>query len=370
MAVTFARPEIFERTGERNNSSSYLRFPDSPNPHSILLVFKNYDFSGFEGGFGQLLTANRVGSRSSGIGLRGSNSVELPFPKQLVDGTNLRLNNFERDKATEQVAQRINNFLQGGEGNAIGDIPGMIQQLGAGLSSLIGEGAGGMEAFRDLATDVLGTDVSDAATAAQYLLRSKLPGDISRSIDLVTGQTINPRETLAFEGVNLRTHQFNWDLYPSNEGDSERIREIVQMIKRNSLPGVSSIAGIPKAFLQYPSTVDMYLIGVNREHYMKFKTSMINSFTVDYGANGMAFMKGGKPASVNLSIQLTELEIETAEDYGAPARTTAPSNRRETADEVSGSAAAQAPRPRPRPVTPPPATNPPPPFNPDLNRPQ
>lgn len=347
---------------------SYLRFPDSPNPHSILLVFKNYDFAGFAGGFSQLLNANRVGARSSGVGLRGSNSVELPFPKQLVDGTNLRLNAFERDKVTEQIAQRINNFLNGqAVDTQIGDIPGMIQQLGAGVSQLVGDGTGGLEAFQNLAASVLGTDVADAATAAQYLLRSKLPGDISRSLDLVTGQTVNPRETLAFEGVNLRTHQFNWDLYPSNQGDSDRIREIVQLIKRNSLPGVTSIAGIPKAYLKYPSTVDMYLIGVNREHYMKFKTSMITSFTVDYGANGMAFMKGGKPASVNIALSMTELEIETAEDYGAPSSSPPPANRAETPADTT-TPVATPPRPPARPpVT---ATNPPPPFNPNISGPQ
>jgi hypothetical protein len=62
----------------------------------------------------------------------------------------------------------------------------------------------------------------------------------------------------------------------------------------------------------------VYLIGVNREYYMKFKTSMVTSFGVDYGAGGtLSIMKGGKPAGVNISMQLSELEIETAHDYGA-----------------------------------------------------
>ena len=61
----------------------------------------------------------------------------------------------------------------------------------------------------------------------------------------------------------------------------------------------------------------MYLLGVNEEHYMKFKTSMVTQFTVDYGAGGgVAIMKGGKPAGVTINISLQELEIETAHDYG------------------------------------------------------
>ena len=62
----------------------------------------------------------------------------------------------------------------------------------------------------------------------------------------------------------------------------------------------------------------MYLIGVSKEHYIKFKPAMVTSFNVDYGAGGnMSFMKCGKPAGVNIALNLTELEIETAEDYGA-----------------------------------------------------
>lgn len=315
-----SRPEVFRRDAELASASNNLRFPDKPNPHSMLLVFKQYDYDRYASGdFASLRNAN-LGSggsgRSSGIGLRTTNSIELPFPKQLTDSTSLRINSFERDVFTEQIARRIQDYLSGGaDSSSVGDIPAILQSMGAGFSQML---TGGVGDVGDILGSVGGTSLADVATSAQYLLRSRLPGDISRSIDLVTEQTINPRETLAFEGVNLRTHQFNWDLYPSNFADSERIREIVNLVKRNSLPTTQSLGTIEKAFLRYPSTVDMYLIGVNREHYIKFKTSMITSFTVDYGAGGsMSFLKGGKPAAVNIAINATELEIETAEDYGA-----------------------------------------------------
>jgi len=44
---------------------------------------------------------------------------------------------------------------------------------------------------------------------------------------------------------------------------------------------------------------------------------MITEFSVDYGAGGgVSIMKGGKPAGVTLSLNMTELEIETSHDYG------------------------------------------------------
>lgn len=316
-----SRPEVFSRQAELNNSMGSLRFPDKPNPHSILLVFKEYNYEqGFdEGRFSNLLNAATFRRRSSGITLRNANSIELPFPRQLVDSTNLRINAFERDLLTEQIANRVNNYISGGSSpSTVRDIPDIIQGMGAGISQLLSGASTGR--MNEMLSSILDTDLATVATSAQYLLRKNLPGDISRSIDIATGQTINPRETLAFEGVNLRTHQFNWDLYPNNVADSERIREIVNLIKRNVLPTTQNLdgLGIAKAFLKYPSTVEMYLLGISQEHYIKFKPSMVTSFNVDYGAGGnMSFMKGGKPAAVNISLNLTELEIETAEDYGA-----------------------------------------------------
>lgn len=320
--ISSSRPEVKYRDEEYNSAMSQLRFPDKPFPHSMLLVFKKYDYSGYGqdgaiGRFNTLLRAERDATgRSSGASLRSSNSIELPFPKQLSDSTSLRLNGYERDLLTEQIAQRINGYLEGGSADAVSDIPGILQDMGAGFSQMLtGASNGDLE---KVAQSILGTSVKDVASAAQYILRSKLPGDIQKSINTATGQALNPRETMAFEGVDLRTHQFNWDLFPSNKNDSERIREIVNMLKRNSLPETVTLGTISKAFLRYPSTVDMYLIGVNREYFMKFKTSMIRSFSVDYGAGGnMSIMEGGKPAGVNISIQFAELEIETAHDYGA-----------------------------------------------------
>lgn len=327
------RPEAARREKERSNGFNYLSFPTQPHPHSMLMVFKEYDFSRLYGkanadgtvGRGQaqrLLTASSDEfNRTSGISLRSSTSIELPFPKQLVDNTSIRANNMERDLFTESIARRINDYIDGSSSASVANIPGLIQGLGAGMSESLGGGTGpsAIDRAGDLASKILGTDLKDVATGAQYLLRRNLPGDISRTIDNVTGQTLNPRETLAFEGVNLRQHNFTWELFPNNQSDSESIRNIITTIKRNSLPEVQNLGGaIPSAFLKYPSTVDIYLIGINGEHFMKFKPSMVQSVGVDYGAAGsVSIMRGGKPAAVSLTLQMTELEIETAHDYGA-----------------------------------------------------
>ena len=326
------RPEYFRAEELSASAAGVLRFPDKPHPHTMLLVFKRYAYEDFSNGtFNRLqTTGSRTSSRSSrqsGISLRSTKTIELPFPKQLVDTTGLIVNNMQRDPLMESAATALTNFAKGGN-STLSDIPGLLQSGGADIAKAMaggGNSAGLGAAINSVAEGIAQTSTYDAATIAQYLLR-KMPlgiGDaLAPGMNLATGQAINPRETLNFEGVSLRSHQFDWDLYPSNQDDSERIREVVNAFKRFALPVTEDIGSgatsIARAFLRYPHICSAYLIGVNKDHFMQFKPSMIQNFTVNYAAGGqVGIMKGGKPQGVSISLQMQEMQIQTAEDYGA-----------------------------------------------------
>ena len=334
--MTTSRPEVYRGLKERNSAMGVIsRFPAKPMPHSILFVFKEYSY---EAGYAQnqyatgqngasgLINAATNGRRGSGVGIRSEKSVELPFPKQLQDSSNITLNGISRDPLVEQATNYLNQVAMGGQGT-IGDLPGSIQQLGAKIGAAMagGGGEGGIgTAIQDVARGIGDTTNKDAALIARYLLQqvSPLIGDVGQSINLAAGQVLNPKETLVFEGVQLRQHQFNWELFPESPEDSARINEIINMIKRSTLPQTIdfSAAGFDfnRAFLKFPHVVYTYLLGVDNSSFMKFKPAMVTNFTVDYGAGGMmAILKGGKPAGVTLSLSMQELAIETAEDYGA-----------------------------------------------------
>lgn len=334
-----SRPEVFRREAERDAASAvtHFRFPTKPYPHSILLVFKEYDYTNFTNDqYSQLLTsgADRTGRLIGrergevGVSLRTERSIELPFPKQLSDTTAPIINGVQRDPFIEELTGNIRNAMDGSS-TSLGDIPSMIQNLGAGAaSSLSGLGSGNLASkINDIAGQIGGVGTDKAAVLAAYLGRSvlnALPGDIGRNVNTATGEIINPRETLAFEGVALRSHQFTWDLYPSNTDDSKRIQEIVSIIKRSVLPRTQGLAAgdfsIGKAFLKYPHVLETYLIGVQDGYFMQFKPAFVTNVSVNYGASGsVAMLKGGKPAGVSLSLSMQELQIETAHDYGEEA---------------------------------------------------
>lgn len=318
-----------------DSDARLLSFPATPLPHTMLMVFKDYTYETL-GDYNVVNPLKTVGNRSaSNVEVRRQSSIELPFPTQLVDNNALNIGSYERNLVAANIADRLKPYMEGSQTTTL---QGALNNVGAAgsrafdglMSALANPRASAGSAASSIASaaqSALGMNAANAASGAQYLLRSKLDsvlgGEVSRTIDNVTGQTVNPRSTLAFTGVELKTHQFNWELYPSNRDDSDIIRQIVRTIQRNALPGVEDLPGISRAFLKYPAVVDMYLLGIDAEYWMKFKPCMITSFNVDYGGGGLvSIVKGGKPAAVNLSISLTELEIHTTEDYGGSRNTT------------------------------------------------
>jgi len=196
----------------------------------------------------------------------------------------------------------------------------LMQNVGSGFAS-----KGFKKSLEDIGAQLQQIGLRDAAAGASYLLRNFLPGDIGRSVGVYAGNVVNPKETLAFEGVNLKSHQFTWELYPFDKTDSETIKQIVHFLKTKALPETQGVningeEVISRAFLRYPSVVEIHLLGVDQTHFPRFKPCMIQSVNVDYGATGnIPIMTDGKPGAVQLGIQLQELEIHTANDYSGAA---------------------------------------------------
>jgi len=324
---------------KRNQTGKLITFPSKPHPHGMLMVFKKYNYRSVEEGYPLLKNTLRSATgRSAGVELAGQAGIQLPFPLGLVDNTSLRINNFQRDPLTESLAAAAKPFLQpggnsmsireagglafGGLKNLLNGIEGVGKDMASGNSPITARGI--MDSALEMGNKFLDTDLTKLGAAAAYLLRSNLPGDLGSQVDAVLGSAINPREALAFQGVDMKTHSFSWEMYPSNRTDSLAIKNIVNMLKSNSLPSVEDLSLgsgdnqvqiVAEAFLNYPAVVDIYLLGVNEEHFMKFKTCMVTNFTVDYGASETGMLQGGKPVAVNLGIQLAELAIHTANDY-------------------------------------------------------
>lgn len=278
------------------NRTKIDHFPSKIGTHGMLMVFNEYRF--MNPTTRQLL---RLSGNVGGVVSQSNGAVLLPIPNTLIDGNNVRIsgedmyNRFGAETAASAAAKMQEDYRAGG-----------ISGVGLGAVTSIGS------AFNQ--ARVPGAE--DAMFLARRMFGDNfLLGPVSQGV----GATINPKASLVFEGVNLKSFNFDWVLAPSEKAESDLIRNIIQRLKINALPAYNPESAFTRAMLNYPSTVDIFLLGVDPSYYFLFKTAMIRSVNVNYTPNGLSVLRGGKPSAVNLSIELQEMDIHTANDYGAAA---------------------------------------------------
>jgi len=282
------------------NRTKIDHFPAKIGTHGMLMVFNEYRFQNPT--TRQLL---RLPGNVGGVVSQSNGAVLLPIPNTLVDGNSVRIsgedlyNTFGAETAASAAAGAQEAFRAAGGGI------GGLQAVGAAAGSSIAS------AFSQARVP----GPQDALFLARRLFGDNfLLGPVSQGV----GATINPKSSLVFEGVNLKNFNFEWVLAPTEKAESDLLRNIVRRLKSNSLPSYNPESAFTRAMLNYPSTVDIYMLGVDPSYYFLFKTAMIRNFNFNYTPNGLSMLRGGKPSAVNLSIELQEMDIHTANDYGLP----------------------------------------------------
>lgn len=273
---------------------SNLRFPDSGHAHCIVMTFSGYDYEA--AGAGLVKPSTNI-----------NGSVVLPLPTNIQDSYSVRVGGDDLGviggAAVDAMTRSGGDVLRDLQ-NQVSSVQGQLQNFDA-LSMF-----------------------SNIGNASRYFARSaiaSLPGgdDISRAIGVVSGTAINPHTTLTFNGVDLKNHQFTWNLSPKNERESVTLNNIIRKIKGSMLPQYKSVTGrgaegttntLSRGLLSYPDLVNIYFLGIDPAYYFYFKPAMIKSFNVDFTPNGMAINRGGRPSTVTLTMQLEESKIWTRED--------------------------------------------------------
>jgi hypothetical protein len=142
----------------------------------------------------------------------------------------------------------------------------------------------------------------------------KLDTGIIKGLEVANGMATNPHLALTFDGVDLKNHSFEWTLAPRDPSESESLARISKKIKQSILPTYAT--GTGRSYLKYPNAVDIFFLGTEARHLYYFKRAMVSSFTSDYaGAGSPAFLEGGAPAVVKMSMEVTEMDIHIADDY-------------------------------------------------------
>lgn len=264
-------PSVREVIESRMNQTKYveMRFPDDLGAHAIVFNFSDYNYDRSAETVNTVITS----------------SICLPIPTNLVDTLTVRI-----------------------AGEELGVVGGLVRDLAPKVINAPSVSEGFKQAIEsdELANGAIGKAIKAAL--------GSLDNSIVKGGEVALGKIVNPNIALTFSGMDLKTHNFNWNFQPTSSSESVRLQKIIKTLKRNALPSYER--NTDRTFMKYPKVADIFFLGTEPGFLYYFKRCLVGSVEANYsGAGEPAFLPSGRPAFITLTMSLQEMEIHTAEDY-------------------------------------------------------
>lgn len=173
-------------------------------------------------------------------------------------------------------------------------------------------GSGFAAAARDVATKLENIfDSKDFGNDFQIYAASQA-AQVNEAFVRETGKILNPNLELLFQGPELRSFNFNFQLSARSSAEATNIKKIIRFFKKNM--------AVRKGGDIYLKSPNIFKITYSqKESLHKFKTCALRAFNVDYTPLGtyMTF-EDGTMVSYNISMQFQELlPIIADDDYNS-----------------------------------------------------
>ena len=258
-------------------------FPaDQPDEFNFTIVSKEFQYS-------------KQGSSKS-----PKTTYILPLPSAISDSTTLEYS----ETSLGAIGGRLAD-----EAKRIGAVAAAEGAEEAGRYTVKRMAALGQNAF-DSVKSMKGADKLAALNAA---FGGMLGDQLGGVAGVLVGSVPNPHKTVFFKGVNLKNHQFSFNLFPANAKESDHLKRMLNQLRKEALPAHNKALG--QLALTYPHQFDLSIMSRGGEHTMLFKPAFMTSINVNYTPHGPAFMEDGMPAGVTLAMSFSEMDIWRSTDY-------------------------------------------------------
>ena len=215
-------------------------------------------------------------------------SIRLPMPTTLTDEYNMNLNTHDFDL--------LGNYT---------NVPASLAAGQSTLDAITNEYKNG-----GFTNKLIEKVVLQSAAVAPGLSDT----GIGRFGQSQTGMVRNPHITTIFTGVQLKSYAFTWRLSATSDAEARQINSMLNTIKAYMHPKISG-GGFS---LDYPyiANIEFEVGDVAYSQLPKVRDSFIQRLDVATSAGGsVAFYRDGNPVSIDLSMQLHEIDILTREDF-------------------------------------------------------
>ena len=132
-----------------------------------------------------------------------------------------------------------------------------------------------------------------------------------------TGQVLNSNMELLFQGVQLRSFNFSFNLAPRFDKEAIVVKQIIRTFKQSMAAKTSSGAGAG-LFISSPEVFQLTYKSGNSKHPFlpSFKPCALVSMGVDYAASNVyATYEDATPVHMRLSLSFQELNPIYFDDY-------------------------------------------------------
>ena len=132
-----------------------------------------------------------------------------------------------------------------------------------------------------------------------------------------SGQVLNPNMELLFQGVQLRSFNFSFNLAPRFEEEAKEVKKIIRTFKQSMAAKTSGGTG-GGLFIKSPEVFQLtYKSGGKKHPFLhSFKPCALVNMGVDYTGSGVyATYEDSTPVHMKLSLSFQELNPIYFEDY-------------------------------------------------------
>jgi len=255
--------------------------------------------------FTKTLASLRQGSSLYSSQTKADYYISLPIPQNLSDTNQITW--------SDDTLNPLQAFGMSAGAAVIGrpkaTIQGFIQSItnGSALS-------GAAQAI-NVSKDVIAASVGGALVNA-------FGGNVSYEsiLSRATGQILNPNLELLFQGSNIRSFPFTFDLVPRDQRESQEVKGIIRALKQSMVPK-TNIGGGPIASGVFIKSPKVFLISYksgNKAHPFlnRFKACALLDMNISYTASGTySTYQDGTPVHIQMSLTFKELNPIYAEDY-------------------------------------------------------
>jgi len=297
-------------------NKTIFRYPlDRIDATSDFLEIKIFDY--VPGSFG--ISGARVQSQTAQQRLapyqqKAKYYIKLPIPQSIADITSITwgddtLNPYQAGLIS--LANRVLTEKPGGPKAPKATAENAIQLLKSTFS----------EAFNDPRNQ----NALQAFMAAQAANLANANVSAENLVSRASGQILQSNLELIFQGINLRTFPFVFDLAPRSSTEGQEIKDIIRIFKK-TMSARSGNAGIAQnsnvgLFIGSPSLYQLtYRSGSGPHPFLhKFKPCALSDISVNYTAsNTYATYDDGTPVHMQMTLTFKEINPIYAEDYDTP----------------------------------------------------